>query len=121
MSGSMLTTSVVITSAAVNMIQSPRSERRLSSEGPSPVLLGRWQEFFQNRLDRNANRVQPSHKPARTDRARWVAHNARDAGRLDPVLLKRDLAREGQELDRRSFDAARLAFGPDEGCIDQTA
>src|SRR4051812_26703201 len=98
-----------------------RSERRLSSEGPSPVLLGGRQEFFQNRLDRNADRVQPSHKPARPDRARWVAHNARDAGRLDPVLLKRDLAREGQELDRGSFDPARLALGSHEGGVDQTA
>src|SRR3954468_20137568 len=112
MSGSMLTTLVVITSAAVNMIQSPRSERRLSSERPSPVLLGGRQEFFQNRLDRNADRVQPSHKPARPDPARWVAHNARDAGRLDPIL-KRDLAREGEELDRGSFDPARLALGSD--------
>src|SRR3954463_12877716 len=116
MSGSMLTTSVVITSAAVNMIQSPRSERRLSSEGPSPVLLGGRQEFFQNRLDRNADRVQPSHEAARPDRAGWVTHDARDAGRLDPIL-KRDLAREGQEFDRGSFDPARLAFGPDESRI----
>ena len=48
-------------------------------------------------------------------------NNAGNAGRLGPVLLKGDLAREGQKLDSGSFDAARLALGSDESRINQTA
>src|SRR5215218_8683717 len=65
--------------------------KRTSSEGPSPILFGRLQEFLQNRLDRNADRVQPSNEAPRPDRASRITHHARNASRLNPVLLKRDL------------------------------
>src|SRR5215204_6278044 len=63
--------------------------KRTRSEGPSPIFFGRRQEFLQNRLDRNADRVQSPHEATRPDGAARVANHARNAGRLDPVLLKR--------------------------------